>query len=59
VHRGKLMVRACTRRVMLTHKDWAIVCIDPLPENEVHFPNVTNVVHEFLVHHRRVRIRDI
>jgi hypothetical protein len=55
----KILVRACTRRVMLPREDWAIVCIDPLPENEVHFPNVRDVIHEFLIHHRRVRIRDI
>jgi hypothetical protein len=55
----KLMVRACTRRAMLTHEDWAIVCIDPPPENEVHFSNVKDVIHEFLVHHIWVCIRDI
>jgi hypothetical protein len=52
-------MRACTRRAMPTHEDWVIVCIDPLPENDVHFPNIRDVIHEFLVHHRRVCIRDI
>jgi hypothetical protein len=55
----RLMARACTRRAMLTHEDWAIVCINPLPVDEVHFPNVREVIHEFLVHDRRVCIRDI
>jgi hypothetical protein len=30
-----------------------------LPQNEVHFPNVRDVFHEFLVHHRRTQVRDI
>jgi hypothetical protein len=55
----KMMVKACTRWAMLTHEDWAIVTINPLPADEVLFHNVREVVHEFLVHHRRLRIRDI
>jgi hypothetical protein len=33
--------------------------VNPLPLNEMHFANVREVIHEFIVHHRRVRIRDI
>jgi hypothetical protein len=31
----------------------------PLPMDEVHCPNVKDVIHEFLVHHIRVHMRDI
>jgi hypothetical protein len=53
------MARACSCRPMATHEDWAIITIHPLPKDEVHFPNVKEVVHEFLVHHKRIRTRDI
>jgi hypothetical protein len=53
------MVRACTRRAPRLHEDWAIVTVNPLPLNEMVFANVRDILHEFLVYHRRVRIRDI
>jgi hypothetical protein len=53
------MVRACTHWAMATHEDWAIVNIQPLPQEEALFPNVREILHEFLVHPRRIHIRDI
>jgi hypothetical protein len=36
-----------------------IINIAPMPMDEVHFPNARDVIHEFLVYQRMVRIRDI
>jgi hypothetical protein len=55
----KLMARACTCRAPRLHEDWAIVTVNQLPLNEMVFANVREVIHEFLVHRRHVRIRDI
>jgi hypothetical protein len=55
----RAMIRACTRRVMATHEDWAIISIQSLPQVEVFFPNVREILHAFLVHHRRLCNRDI
>jgi hypothetical protein len=41
------------------HEDWAIINIHPLPEHEVLFPAVRDVIREYLVEHRRVGVRDI
>jgi hypothetical protein len=41
------------------HEDWAIINIHPLPEHEVLFPVVRDVVREYLVEHRRVGVRAI
>jgi hypothetical protein len=59
IHGRKMMTRACTRRAMQHHEDWVIVSIQPLLVNEVPFPNVRDVLHEFLIHHKRIRVRDI
>jgi hypothetical protein len=53
------MDKACTCCARATHEDWAIVSINPLPQMEVFFPNIGEVAHEFLVHRRQLRIRDI
>jgi hypothetical protein len=41
------------------HEDWAIINIHPLPEHEVLFPAVRDVIREYLVEHQRIRVRDI
>ena len=41
------------------HDDFEIVSINPLPQNELDFGLVRQVVHNFLMHHKRVHIRDI
>jgi hypothetical protein len=41
------------------HEDWAIINIHPLPEHEVLFPTVRDVIREYLVEHRNVGVRDI
>jgi hypothetical protein len=50
------MARAVVSRVPPTHEDWAIMTIDPLPNAEVLFGNVHEVMLEFLVRHKRVRV---
>jgi hypothetical protein len=58
LHR-EVMARLVTRRLPPMHKDWAIINIQPLPEHEVIFPTVRDVVREYLVEHRRLGVRDI
>jgi phage-related baseplate assembly protein len=41
------------------HEDWAIINIHPLPEHEVLFPAVRDVIREYLVERRRIGVRDI
>jgi hypothetical protein len=53
------MARACTHRASYLHEVWAIVTVNPLPLNEMVFANDGEVLHEFLIHHRQVHIRDI
>jgi hypothetical protein len=48
-----------TRRLPPMHEDWAIINIQPLPDHEVTFPAVRDVVREYLVEHRRLGVRDI
>jgi hypothetical protein len=57
-HRG-IMVRSISQRLPPMHEDWAIINIHPLPEHEVLFPAVRDVVREYLVEHRRVGVRAI
>jgi hypothetical protein len=57
-HRG-IMVRSVSQRLPPIHEDWAIINIHPLPEHEVLFPTVRDVVREYLVEHRRVSVRAI
>jgi hypothetical protein len=57
-HRG-IMVRSVSQRLPPMHEDWAIINIHPLPEHEVLFPAVRDVVREYLVKHRRVGVRAI
>ena len=40
------------------HKDWAIATIHPLP-SDAPFPNVRDVLEEFIVEHRQLGLRDI
>jgi hypothetical protein len=48
LHR-EVMARSVTRRLPPMHEDWAIVNIQPLPEHEVIFPAVRDVVREYLI----------
>jgi hypothetical protein len=48
------MARVVMRPPPHTHEDYAIVCIDPLPANPLHFQ-----VEEFFEEHMHVGIRDI
>jgi hypothetical protein len=57
-HRG-IMVRSVSQRLPPFHEDWAIINIHPLPEHEVLFPAVRDVVREYLVEHHRVGVRAI
>jgi hypothetical protein len=57
-HRG-IMVRSVSQRLPPFHEDWAIINIHPLPEHEVLFPAVRDVVREYLVEHQRVGVRAI
>jgi hypothetical protein len=58
LHR-EVMARSVTRRLPPLHEDWAIINIQPLPDHEVTFPVVRDVVREYLVEHRRLGVRDI
>jgi hypothetical protein len=58
MHR-EVMARSVTRRLPPMHEDWAIINIQPLPEHEVIFPAVRDVVREYLVEHRWLGVRDI
>jgi hypothetical protein len=53
------MVRSVSQRLPPMHEDWAIINIHPLPEHEVLFPAVRDVVREYLVEHRRASVRAI
>jgi hypothetical protein len=54
-----MMVRSIFKRLIATHDDFAMVCITPLPLNEMDFSAVQEVVEEFLVTHKRITIREI
>jgi hypothetical protein len=41
------------------HEDWAITTITPMPEGQVHFANVRDVLQDFLVNTARVGFTDI
>jgi hypothetical protein len=41
------------------HEDWAIVTIAPMPEGQVHFANIRDVLQDFLVNSARVGFKDI
>jgi hypothetical protein len=58
LHR-EVMARSVTQRLPPLHEDWAIINIQPLPDHEVTFPTVRDVVKEYLVEHRRLGVRDI
>lgn len=54
------MVRVVAgRRPMRKNEDLAIVTINPLPGNPLHFPAVEEVLGEYLEEHRRVNIREV
>ena len=40
------------------HEDWAIATIHPLPA-DAPFPNVRDVLEDFIVEHRQLGLRDI
>jgi hypothetical protein len=46
LHR-EVMARSVTRRLSPLHEDWAIINIQPLPDHEVTFPAVRDVVREY------------
>jgi hypothetical protein len=58
LHR-EIMARSVTRRLSPLHEDWAIINIQPLPDHEITFLAVRDVVREYLVEHRRLGVRDI
>jgi hypothetical protein len=58
LHR-EIMARSVSRRLPPLHEDWAIINIQPLPDHEITFPAVRDVVREYLVEHRRLGVRDI
>jgi hypothetical protein len=58
LHR-EIMARSVSRRLPPLHEDWAIISIQPLPDHEITFPAVRDVVREYLVEHRRLGVRDI
>jgi hypothetical protein len=53
------MSRAVSRRASHSHEDYTILFIDPLPQHQVHFTDIRDVANEFLLQHKRVRIREI
>ncbi|TVU06696.1 hypothetical protein EJB05_49921, partial [Eragrostis curvula] len=52
-------VRAVAARPQLRNEDVAIVLIDGMPQNEVPFANIREVLHEFLIDYKRLAIKDI
>lgn len=52
-HREK-MVRCVTHTQPMTHEDWGIVLINPLPEHEVNFQICEEMVQEYVVGVRNV-----
>jgi hypothetical protein len=58
LHR-EIMARSVSRRLPPLHEDWAIINIQPLPDHEITFSAVRDVVREYLVEHRRLGVRDI
>jgi hypothetical protein len=58
LHR-EIMARSVSRRLPPLHEDWAIISIQPLPDHEIAFPAVRDVVREYLVEHRQLGVRDI
>jgi hypothetical protein len=54
-----VMAQAVLHHNRPTHEDFAIISINPLPANALHFPVVHEVVHEFLEEHMNVRVWDI
>jgi hypothetical protein len=48
LHR-EIMARSVTRHLPPLHEDWAIISIQPLPDHEITFPAVRDVVREYLV----------
>jgi hypothetical protein len=59
VQHREIMSRSVSKRFPPMHEDWAILNIHPLPDHEVFFPAVRDVVREYLVEHRRLGVRDI
>jgi hypothetical protein len=59
IQHREIMSRSVSRRLPPMHEDWAIINIHPLPEHEVLFPAVRDVIREYLVEHRRIGVRDI
>jgi hypothetical protein len=59
VQHREIMTRSVSRRLPPMHEDWVIINIHPLPEHEVLFPTVKDVIREYLVEHRMLGVRDI
>jgi hypothetical protein len=53
------MVRTVTRPQPSAHDDWGIVLVQPLPEHEVNFHFFDDIVREYLLEVRHVRIRSV
>jgi hypothetical protein len=59
IQHREIMTKLVSRRLPPMHEDWVIINIHPLPEHEVLFPAVRDVIREYLVEHRRIGVRDI
>lgn len=53
------MVRAVISRLVSRHEDFAIVSIEPLPEEQVTFTAIRNTIIGFLEGHEGVRVANI
>lgn len=53
------MVQAVTGRPLPRNVDMAIASFDPMPQNQINFNNIREVLGEFFRDHLRVRVRDI
>jgi hypothetical protein len=59
VQHREIMFWSVSRRLPPMHEDWAIINIHHLPDHEVLFPVVRDVIREYLVEHRRLGVREI
>jgi hypothetical protein len=53
------MERAIIPRLPVTHENYVVMSIKPLPEEELLFIHVRELALEFLIHHKRVLVRDV
>lgn len=51
-----VMVHSMLSRPLARHEDYAIVSLDPMPDNQVPFPIIRNTIRAFLDNHMEVRV---